>query len=74
MIEARYNPDWDFMGYYITLPNFDFNNVLDDMCMWAKENQIRGFIQNLGFSSLESPFQVRVPTMELATEFILTFT
>jgi hypothetical protein len=73
MIKQKYNADWDLLGYFVYINQWTAHEQLNEIGDWGREHNIREFIYDLGMQDYEGSFVVRVPTHELAIEFLLTF-
>jgi len=73
MIKSKYNADWDFLGYNVYIDQWHAHDQLNEIAKWGDEHNLRKFIYSIGMTFTEDSFIVRVPTQELALEFLLIF-
>jgi hypothetical protein len=69
-VSNDFSPDWD-VRWYVTMPSAHGIEHINDIMAWAKQNDIRNVIQSIG--GWNDKFQVKLPTRELVTEFLLRF-
>jgi hypothetical protein len=71
MINQKYDPDHNLLSYNVKVNANKAREHLQEIFEWGHSKKLSKFIQDLGHDN--DYFIVRVPTNELAIEFLLTF-